>query len=337
MTTRFCFASLLCILAFGCGDDDTTIPDSGDEDVTEDTAEDATADVVVDVGTDPFADTSMEPSYYFGPCTHDSQCPDDGICRRSHLNAPMGSCTRPCDERRDCTDDGRYHWCRDVDGLASEQVCEQHCVNSSDCGRDSYICADIGAEEFGGVMQTSFGYCRGLCRRDSDCGAGSECNEQSGECVPYGQDTNVGGQANDPCESDDDCQSGSCFPEEIDGTGTGEIGGRCTGPCAIPAGYNGSDFYLGDSFPTTSCPSNGDVCIPVGALTRGSEGTCLSECVEDSDCREGRTCLRTVAGKTFDNGVCVTVNCSEDTDCPDDYECDVRGSGDDQRGFCVAD
>ena len=321
---RFSCALLLLSLV-ACGDDSTLpILDAGT---------DAGAPDVFDAGPpDVFDAGPPEPSRLFGACEVDAQCPgENAYCRLPEDGFPGGQCSIGCVNRVPCDDGLRYHWCNeanDREGMA----CEARCLNSVDCGRGGdYVCIDI-AERIPNAPPPS-GTCVGYCDEDSDCGPGSECNEQAATCVAEGSTPSEGALTNEACESDSQCVSGNCTLAVQDGGFTGEVGGSCRSRCTIPAGFQSSNFFLGDALPTTHCPNDGDICLPVGDLSAGSEGNCYAPCGMDSECRPGRRCLRTIAEKRFSNGVCIPVDCRNDA-CPTGHTCQVVGSGDNMTGRC---
>lgn len=276
-----CLLALVSLIA--CGDDSTLpILDTG-PDVT------GSADVF-DAGPPP-----LEDSYLFGPCRDDSQCPGAGsFCRLPEDGYTDGQCTRVCASRAQCDDERLIHWCEQAPG-EGQTACASRCRNTTDCGRSNFVCVAVGEID----PVTESGRCIGYCDDDSQCGAGSECNEQAARCVAEGT-TPTGAVTNEACTSDSDCISGVCAE--------GEPGGSCRSLCRIPAGFQSSNYYLTDTLPTTSCPNPGDICLPVAGLSAGSEGNCFAPCVMDTDCRSGRECIRTIGDHTFTNGVCVPRN-----------------------------
>ncbi|MFT5358188.1 MAG: hypothetical protein ACI9KE_005425 [Polyangiales bacterium] len=322
-----CLIALLSLVA--CGDDSTLpIMDSGPE-------LDAAAPDVFDAGAPNVFDAGPpEPSRIFGACEVDSQCPgEDAYCRQATDGFSGGLCSVACVDRRPCDDGVNFHWCleaNDREGMA----CEPKCLNSLDCGRgDDFVCIEIDDRINDFDPPVRGGRCVGYCDEDSDCGAGAECNEQAAVCVPEGSTPTEGAVTNEACESDGQCLSGDCTQVVDDGSLTGEVGGSCRSRCTIPSGFQSSNFYLGDALPTTHCPNDGDICIPSGDLSAGSEGSCYAPCGMDGECRPGRQCLRRIAGKRFDNGICIPVDCRSDA-CPAGHECVEVGAGDNMTGRC---
>lgn len=281
---RFSCALILLSLV-ACGDDSTLpILDTGPEP----DAFDAGGPDVFDSGP-----VVLEDSYLFGPCQDDTQCPGNrSFCRKPEDGYTDGQCTRECASRAQCDDGRLIHWCEQFDEDTT-LTCSSRCRNTTDCGRESYVCVEISEID----PANPSGRCVGFCDEDSDCAAGTECNEQAARCVPEGTTPSAGGVTGEACAGNDDCISGDC--------NTAEPGGSCQSLCRIPAGFQSSNFYLTDTLPTTSCPTPGDICLPVGGLSAGSEGTCYAPCTMDGQCRTGRQCLRTIAEHQFTNGVCI--------------------------------
>jgi len=251
--------TLLLLLA-ACGDDASPV--------------DAGAIPEVDGGA---PDAGSAPSYLFGPCVSDAQCPGaDGVCRGPEEGYPQGYCTRPCEDRTPCDDGVVYHHC--VQGEDGESWCEQRCLNGADCGRSPYTCV--------GELPPSGGVCVAYCS-EGDCGAGAECNPWSGQCGRAGSRPETGGVTGDPCAGAEDCRSGVCLTEETNGW----PGGTCVGVCLLPAGFNTNNIWAEDALPRATCPDEDSVCFPEGsAQARGDPGLCLPACESADDCRSGYTC-----------------------------------------------
>ena len=118
----------------GCGDDDGSV----------DAGRDAGA---ADAGRDAGPPDAGGPSYLFGPCTRDDQCPGpDGFCRESTMEGWHGGfCTRPCvpPDRGLCDDGVIFNHC--VEQEDGSGICEQRCENGVDCMRTGYTCQGLGA------------------------------------------------------------------------------------------------------------------------------------------------------------------------------------------------
>lgn len=322
-----CLVALLSLVA--CGDDSTLpIFDAGEPDAGPPDVFDAGPPDVFDAGP-------PEPSRLFGECTVDEQCPGtDAYCRQPEAGFPGGQCSVSCVDRRPCDDGIRFNDCLEANDRAG-MSCVARCFNSVDCSRgENYVCVDIDDPSGAPGAPPPTGRCIGYCDEDSDCGPGAECNEQAATCVAEGSTPTEGAVTNEACESDSECISGDCTLAVQDGGFTGEANGSCRSRCTIPAGFQSSNFYLGDTLPTTHCPNDGDICIPVGDLSAGSEGSCYAPCGMDSDCRPGRACLRRIADKRFNNGICIPVDCRNDP-CPTGHACQILGSGDNMIGRCA--
>lgn len=255
-------------------------------------------------------------SELFGPCVDDSQCPGEGaVCRRDEAGYPRGYCTVPCDDRTPCDAFGSYHHCVQRTG-EERSYCEQRCRNGLDCGRTAYTCV--------GELPPSGGLCIGVCSDDSQCSEGLVCDRWAATCVAPGSER-TGAATGEPCEGEDTCRSGECLPE-VNATGvpTGWVGGSCSGNCILPAGYSSNFFFSGTLLPRAGCAGETDVCFPSSSLSEGDLGLCLRGCTSPADCRPGFSCVtqfQTTGGSaSFDNGVCLPIDCSR-TACPDGYRC----------------
>jgi hypothetical protein len=275
----------------------------------------ACGEAAIPAPVDGGLDAALPRSELFGACVSDSQCPGEGaVCRRDDAGYPGGYCTVPCEDRTPCDAYGAYHHCVQREG-ETQRYCEQRCLNGLDCGRSAYTCA--------GELPPSGGVCLGICSRDSQCSEGHECEPYSGRCLPAGTAPTTGALTGDPCESDDACRSGVCL-EETGGTApNGWIGGSCLASCIMPAGYNSNTFFDGPLLPQGTCAGAG-ICFPDGSLTEGDLGVCLQGCGSAADCREGFDCRMTFAlsrgSATFENGVCLPIDCSRAA-CPSGYTC----------------
>jgi hypothetical protein len=256
-----------------------------------------------DVGVDAFV---LRPSALFGPCVEDSQCPGEGaFCRPASEGWPGGNCAIPCEDRTVCDDGAVYHDCVTEVG-ETQGYCQRRCLNGLDCGRPGYTCQVAGT-------------CIAVCSSDEECGDETVCNRYSGRCSEAAV---TGAVTGEPCGGPDDCASDQCREEDpVDGSW---IGGACTAPCVLPAGYTTSSFFRGDRLPQGTCAGDA-VCIPAGGTQAvGDLGTCLKQCEGDSDCRAGYVCLQEFAlnstTATYDNGICVPGECAR-AGCPSEYEC----------------
>ena len=273
-------------------------------------------------------DTGPPPmSTLYGPCVIDEQCPS-GFCRPAADGYNYGQCSIPCELMIECDDGIAIGWCLEDD--AGGTSCWDRCRNSLDCGRDGYLCVDVGR-----LGTNPGGRCVGYCEdEDTDCGDGAQCDVHQARCVATGAVRTVGADTGQACDSDDACLSNNCTEAVIDDIATGQLGGYCETTCRVRPGFQNSNFYLGDRLPAVGCPEPDQICLPVADYTQGAEGSCFQECTVDGDCREGRTCLRTIAGKRFTNGVCIPIDCTN-AECPAGNTCQtLRRSDGTMIGRC---
>lgn len=296
------FVLLLAALAAFSGCDNTIIyvdPDAGPP---------------VDAFVPPFAEV------LFAPCVSDEQCEvlgEGAFCRESSEGPAGGYCTRPCEDRTPCDAFGAHHHCIQYDGEPTA-ICVPACRNGADCPRAGYSC-------FGEIAPTGDGYCESVCRTDAECGDGTICDLDSGECRAPGPQT--GSPYYATCSSDAECASGLCLEEVYDGGLTSWVLGACLSPCILEAGFNTTDFFRGDTLPNGGCPDNG-VCMqpfvnqpPLRTTNaEGDLGVCHPGCDEDADCREGYSCHHTRGGHTFTNGWCEAADCRS-IPCPGGRRC----------------
>ena len=256
----------------------------------------------------------LAPSYLFGPCVTDAQCADLGegaVCRTAEEGPTGGYCTVPCSDRTPCDVFGRYHHCLTLEG-ETESYCVARCRNGIDCARDTWTC-DPTAGPTG-----DDGVCLSVCETDAECGGTAVCNTESGQCEAPPVDT-AGAAHGSPCAAAADCQSGFCSGEGVRTNPSGWVDGMCLGRCRVPAGFNNTNFYTGDTLPQAGCVA-GAVCIPGNQNAVGDLGTCYDSCMADTDCRPGYGCLQTLAGHTFTNGLCVPADC-RGGGCPSGNTC----------------
>lgn len=102
-----------------------------------------------------------------------------------------------------------------------------------------------------------------------------------------------------PCTANAECLGGLCIAEAQ----TGWPSGYCSGACDPPSG---------------DC-AGGGVCADAGAGT-----TCLDDCAQASDCRDGYACVDSPSGQK----VCAPA-CTVDAQCPTLGKCDVT------LGLCI--
>lgn len=269
--------------------------------------------VVPDAGPPPDAYMPPVAAVLFAPCEVDAQCAPLGegaFCRPSTEGPALGYCTRPCEDRTVCDAFLAHHHCLTFEG-ETQAICVPACRNGADCPRPPYTC-------FGGIAPSGDGYCMSICHSDAECGGGAVCNLDSGECVVAPVPSLAAYYAE--CAADADCTSDFCV-EEVNaaGTPTGWALGACLSPCIVPAGYNSTNYFDGDTLPNGGCPGGGS-CLPAGGNAEGDLGTCYPTCDADTDCREGYGCEFILGDHTFLRGVCLPRDC-RGTTCPGGRRC----------------
>jgi hypothetical protein len=264
----------------------------------------------VDGGT---PDASL--SRLLGPCLTDNQCPGNGaFCRTADHGYPGGQCTLACTDRTVCDDGAIYNTCATL-RTETMATCIGFCRNATDC-RHGYTCEVTSPQG----AATAEGICIPMCATDAECGGTSQCDPYTSRCVPHGMVNTVGAVTGAACTGNADCRSGNCRLPMENGGITGFLGGYCESLCRIPAGFNTSNYFSGDTLPLGTCTGNA-VCVPGGnALGENDLGVCLQACTSATDCRPGYTCTQTIQMHTFTNGYCVPMDCLH-MNCPSGSTC----------------
>jgi hypothetical protein len=290
-------------------------------------AGDAAADVVdVDVAVDQGPPDGPLMSPLFGRCRDDADCPEGGTCLLNTQGYPGGFCSRVCTSSSEC-DPGIQGVAGICTLVGSRRMCMRECLNGFDCGREGYTCVDV---------TSSISVCQPSCSPDG-CGAGARCNVWTSRCEPLTAPDPPPGRANgEPCTAAgamSECRSQLCIrATDQSGAYSGWNNGLCVSACTIPLGYSSGNFWNGEEFPQSNCPT-GSVCFPNGSYSERDQGLCLQGCRSDSDCRasEGYFCRRTfprgmTGSHTYANGVCLPVDCINDRmhPCPAGYTCETR-------------
>ena len=196
------------------------------------------------------------------------------------------------------------------------------CSNNYDCAAGCYCDPDTDTCQEGGFCERDEDCAEGFvcdnrsscvpgngggeeeCTEDSQCEAGSFCDESSGDCVPSGD-----------CTADDQCPDGqtcdeereTCVPAACDENSDCPTGSYCdlsSGECvgSTVCGENG------ECPPDTTCDEETNTCVP----NQPPPATCQGEVTCDElppECAEG-TNPGIVDG-------CYTGECIADADCPD--------------------
>ena len=131
------------------------------------------------------------------------------------------------------------------------------------------------------------GMCRSSCITDSQCPAGTHCDNNEGGCIP-------------DCTTSDDCREGygctdvwqsgrrACWPF---GSGDKLTGDACESSAECRGGQYAICFRwlrFEDGYCSTRCSSSAQ-CGP-GAYCDLSDYTCVKRCATSADCREGYEC-----------------------------------------------
>lgn len=317
VSSRSTLATLLATMLVAC----TPAPSPSD-------ASDATAGDVVMDATDVFVPW-MSP--LFGRCRMDADCPEGSLCLRNTDGYPGGFCTRICTSDDDCNPgiEGVSGVCQQV---GNRRLCMRQCLNGFDCGREGYTC--VGAQY--GRNTIDPGVCQPSCDMNN-CGSDARCNFWTGRCEPLTAPSPPPGNDNgQPCSMSgmgSECRSSICIRATNTQTGaaTGWNNGSCVSICSLPPGYSAGAFWPEEEFPRGNCPE-GSICFPTESLAERDEGLCLRACRTDRDCRtsEGYYCRRTftrgMRPYTWQNGVCLPVDCLNDRDhpCPSGYVCETQ-------------
>ncbi len=201
-------------------------------------------------------------------CDADTSCAS-GVCFEVEDGWHGGTCVRPCDG--DACPEGAT--CVGLDG---KRWCVSACAAEEPRCRPDYFCREESEA------------CLPDCRKNAEdwCGAGSECNTESGLCELEVQELAELGAA---CGADSGCASGVCF-----GAADGWPEGTCAAPC------------------TDQCGTDGGTCMALGG-----EGWCVGSCTGPGTCRAGYVCY-------VESGACLP-SCREGFDCGEGFRCTTNG------------
>ncbi len=204
------------------------------------------------------------------------------------------------------------------DRQTASGYCTEACAVNTDCPAGS-ACEQV---------THGSGYCVRLCQRDSDCRTGFACKPIYVECLPQ-----PGCQSNLDCPHQHACDSGTGLCEGALGN-QADIGEMCRQTSDCGQGPRPYCLSPQDGFPNGYCTSmchTDSECGPshlcVGGLVSGNSGLalCMASCAKDSDCRSQYVCA------TGEQRPFCAPACHSDTDCFQNGEtCDAS------TGHCSA-
>ncbi len=209
-----------------------------------------------------------------GPCVSAMDCPAGATCldeAASNGDVPGGFCRVECAEDADCAGGA----CRQNGGT---NICFQRCDQGDACRQD-WACLQ---------QEDGVAVCLPDCRAVG-CGAGQDCNPDTGECT----------QAPTPCRYDcqagEECREGRCV--RLNGTCVTDYHCALDDPATAEA--DGEQCYEGNCVAQefSECPPNGEavcdaaqVCVPRQRDMPLAGGVCLFGCLADTDCPLHKIC-----------------------------------------------
>ncbi len=190
------------------------------------------------------------------PCTADGDCASNDCLLEDPDGWAGGFCSETCAAHSDCA---AGTMCVLLTADAIDGTCLPGCQPGT-C-REGYDC--FGFTDF----PDDFGTCLPACRSDLECPVGGVCNDWSGYCEPIGNGAGVG----EACATNADCESELCLTEGTDGW----TDGYCYSSCNLLDG--------------ALCPNNA-ACVDLSDGGGVEVGYCLTDCIDDFDCRAGYIC-----------------------------------------------
>jgi hypothetical protein len=218
-----------------------------------------------------------------GPCTDNATCPDGAFCLLPTSTewlgggAPQGLCVADCSANIDLCKG--YSGAECVSSLRSagetpkRALCMPTC-NLSVGNKQAFTCNSVpssACEPLDNTPGIVEGYCRPLCKFDSECTTG-HCDRQFAVCVTQSPPATLAGFG-DSCKNTSECD-GTCL--HLGGNGI------CTNRCI----YGYADQYGED---ITECglegaPAFAGVCLYAATPAPGNLGYCTPLCDCNDDC-----------------------------------------------------
>ena len=257
----------------------------------------ATADCEPPQGQSPFCITNAgyPNGYCTSTCAMDADCGMGGVCQGNF-------CLAGCTTDADCN---TGYSCSDVNGDGTT-TCNPAIAGSA-AGTTCLSDDQCGVSVIGGFCVTEAdngwtgGYCSGACIDDSDCLGGSTC-----QLTNPSDPQNSGSICVQSCTANTDCRTPDyeCYDFFGGGTnacapvasGTGPVGGACTGYGSCAGGQDGlcllnSDFA--DGYCSVTCTTDAD--CSAGSHCLETAGLCIDDCTTTADCRaNGYECFDAV-------------------------------------------
>lgn len=206
-------------------------------------------------------------------CSNNAQC-NGGLClggdafRGGYCSARCGNQFAECEQGAECHT------------LEGEAICLSSCNADADCrAGESYKCRQIAVRADQNGDDRAVKVCVPRCQSNAECGDGSHCDADSGDCKAGVAAPNPIGEF---CAANGECQSGQCL------TGARFPNGLCAADCAGGCD-DGTVCAATPSGEKCLAACSGDLDCRAGYVC-GAEGGCTAPCQADAECGGGLKC-----------------------------------------------
>lgn len=205
-------------------------------------------------------------------CSNNAQC-NGGLClindtfRGGYCSARCGNQFAECENGSECTT------------LEGEAICLTSCDADADCREgEGYKCRQVGVRADQNGDDRPVKICVPRCQSNAECGDGSHCDANTGDCKEGVGAPNAIGEF---CAANGDCASGQCLSGDryLNGLCAADCGGGCDDGTTCGATPDGQKCLA-------SC--NADLDCRAGYIC--AEGACAPPCANDSECAGDLKC-----------------------------------------------